>query len=92
MKDLRVSKIVEEIKFKGVWGDLKAKNCFQKWSFTGYMRLALVFVWDGQLASYISLGVAQCGGGGGLIYVFQGFVANIGGIWVLAGGGVLAAG
>ena len=31
-------------------------------------------------------------GGGGLIYVFQGFVANIGGIWVLAGGGVLAAG
>ena len=30
--------------------------------------------------------------GGGLIYVFQGFVANIGGIWVLAGGGVLAAG
>ena len=30
--------------------------------------------------------------GRGLIYVFQGFVANIGGIWVLAGGGVLAAG
>ena len=90
MKDLRVSKIVKEIKFKGVWGDLKAKNCFQKWSFTGYMRLTLVFVWDGQLASYISVGMAQWEGG--LIYVFQGFVANISGIWVLEGGGGLAAG
>ena len=43
---------------------------------------------------YLFGGGAVCvgGGGGGLIYVFQGFVANIGGIWVLAGGGVLAAG
>ena len=30
MKDLRVNKIVKEIKFEGVWGELKAKNCFQR--------------------------------------------------------------
>ena len=30
MKDFRVNKIVKEIKFEGVWGKLKAKNCFQR--------------------------------------------------------------
>ena len=83
MKDLRVSKIVKEIKFEGVWGDLGAGNCIRGWSFAGYMRVALVFVWDGQLASYISLGMAESERG--LIYVFQVFVANISGIWILAG-------
>ena len=44
MKGLRVTKIVKEIRFVGVWGELEAKKCFQRQSFTKYLRLTLVFV------------------------------------------------
>ena len=36
--------IVNEIKFEGVWGELEAKNCFQKQSFSKYLRQTLVFM------------------------------------------------
>ena len=44
MKGLKVTKIVKEIKFKGVWGELEAKYCFQRQSFANYLRLTLVFM------------------------------------------------
>ena len=37
MKNLRVYKIVKEVKFDGARGDLEAKNCFQTQSFTKYL-------------------------------------------------------
>ena len=43
MKGLRLTRIVEEVKFEGIWGQLEAKNCFQRQSFTKYLRLTLVF-------------------------------------------------
>ena len=43
MKGLRVVKIIKESKFEGVWGELEAKNCFQRQSFTKYLKLTLVF-------------------------------------------------
>ena len=44
VKSLIVTKIVREIKFEEVWGELEAKKCFQKQSFTKYLRLTLVFM------------------------------------------------
>ena len=38
MKGLSVTKIVKEIKFEGVWGELKLKKGFQIQSFTKYLR------------------------------------------------------
>ena len=41
VKDLKVAKIVKQIIFKGMWGELEAKNCFQrqsaKFSFAFYV-------------------------------------------------------
>ena len=34
MKSLIVTKIVQKIKFKGDWGKLEAKQCFQRQSWT----------------------------------------------------------
>ena len=42
MKDLRVTEIVKEIKFEGVWDELETQKCFQRQSFTKYVRLTLV--------------------------------------------------
>ena len=42
VKSLRVTKIVKEIKFEGVWGKLEAKDYFQRQSFTKYLRVTLV--------------------------------------------------
>ena len=42
MKDFRVTKIVKESKFEGVWVELAAKKCFQRQPFTKYFRLTLV--------------------------------------------------
>ena len=42
MKDLRVTKIVKEIKFEGVKCKLESKTGFQRQSVTKYLRLALV--------------------------------------------------
>ena len=44
MKGLRVTKIVKEIKFKGIWGELESKGGFPKQSLTKYLRLTLVFM------------------------------------------------
>ena len=44
MKGLRVTKIVKEIKFEGVWDELEAKNCSQRQLFTKYVKLTLVFM------------------------------------------------
>ena len=44
MKGIRVTKIVKEIKFEGVWGELESKTGFQRQSVTKYLRLTLVFV------------------------------------------------
>ena len=41
MKGLTVTKIVKEISFVGVQGELEAKSCFQRQSFTKYLRLTL---------------------------------------------------
>ena len=44
MKGIRVTKIVKEIKFEGVLGELESKTAFQRQSVTKYLRLTLVFV------------------------------------------------
>ena len=38
MKGLTVTKIVKKIKFEGVGGELEAKGCFQRQSFTKHLR------------------------------------------------------
>ena len=49
VKGLRVNKIVKEIKFEGIWGELAVKKCFQRQSFTKYLRLTIVFMWNSAL-------------------------------------------
>ena len=49
MKDLRVTKIVNEIKFDGVWDELEGKNCFHRKSFTKYLRQTLVFMLNSEI-------------------------------------------
>ena len=46
MKGLWVTEIENKIKFEEVWGKLEAKNCFQRQSFTQYLRQTLVFMWN----------------------------------------------
>ena len=67
---LRVTKIVRGIKFEGVWVEFKSKNCFQRQSFTKYLRLALVSC---EIAHYEK----------SLISVFQEFFASISKIFTL---------
>ena len=49
MKGLRVTEIVKEVKLERVWGELEAKYCFQRQSFTKYLRLILIFIEDSAL-------------------------------------------
>ena len=42
VKNFRVTKIVKQIKFEEVWGNSEARNCFQKQSFTKYLRQTIV--------------------------------------------------
>ena len=49
MRDIRVTKILIEIRFEGVRGELELKKSFQRQSFTRYLRLTLVFVADSAL-------------------------------------------
>ena len=42
MKGLRFTEIFKEIKFDGVWDGLETQKCFQRQSFTKYLRLTLV--------------------------------------------------
>ena len=44
VKGLKVTKIVKQIKFEGVWGKLEAKNCLQRQPFTKYLRKTLIFM------------------------------------------------
>ena len=44
MKSLRGTKIVKEIKFEEVWGELETKKNIQRQSFTKYLRLTLVSI------------------------------------------------
>ena len=45
VNSLRV-KIVQKNKFEGAWGELEAKDCFLRQSWTKYMRQTLVFMWN----------------------------------------------
>ena len=38
VKGFRVTKIFDQIKFEGVWGELEARNCSQRQSLTKYLR------------------------------------------------------
>ena len=44
MKVLRITKIVKDINFEGVWSELEAKIFFKIQSFTKYLILTLVFI------------------------------------------------
>ena len=43
-KGLRVTKIVNEIKFEGVLGESEARDIFQRQLFTKYLRQTRVFI------------------------------------------------
>ena len=49
MKGLRFTKIVKEIKFEGIWGELESRNGFHLQSFTKYLRPTLVFMGNSAL-------------------------------------------
>ena len=49
VKGLRVTKIVKQIKFEGVWGKLEARSCLQRQPFTKYSRQTIVFMWNSEL-------------------------------------------
>ena len=40
-KNLEIPKIIKQIKFEVVWGELGAKNCFQRKSLTKYFKQTL---------------------------------------------------
>ena len=44
MKGLRVTKIIKEIKFERVSGELEANKYFPRQSFTKYLRPSQVFI------------------------------------------------
>ena len=44
VKDLKVTKIVTQIKLEEVWGNLEVKNYFRKQSCTKYVSQTLVFM------------------------------------------------
>ena len=44
VEDHRFRKIVKQIKFEGGWGELEARNSFQRQSFTKYYKQSLVFM------------------------------------------------
>ena len=43
-KGLRLSKIIEEINFQGVWDELGSRKVFQRQSLTKYLRLTLLLM------------------------------------------------
>ena len=49
IKGFRVTKIIKQVKFGGVWGKLEAKKCSQRQPFTKYLRETLVFIWNSAL-------------------------------------------
>ena len=87
-KALRVTKIVKETKFEGVWDELESKKGFQRESVTKYLRLTLVFVWSSapreRFNGYFLGRFAHRGKC--LMAIFWGDFASAGGIFILAGG------
>ena len=53
LKGLRVTEIVKEINFEGVWGKV-AKICFQKQGFLKYFTETLAFMWKSALEEKIN--------------------------------------
>ena len=49
VKGIRVTGIDNEIKFKGVWGEVEQRKGFQTQPVTMHFGLTLVFMWDGEL-------------------------------------------
>ena len=50
----RVTKIVKEIKFEGVWRESESRRGFYRQSFTKYLTLTLVFMWNTPLREKFS--------------------------------------
>ena len=44
VKELRVTKVVKQIKFKRTWGELEARNYFRRQAPTKYLTKTLVFI------------------------------------------------
>ena len=44
MKGFRVTKIDQEVRFEGIWGELESRKDFPRQSVTKYVRLTLVFM------------------------------------------------
>ena len=55
VKGLRITKIVNETKFHGIWGELEAKNCFQRQSFAKYLKQTLSFMWSSKVRESFNL-------------------------------------
>ena len=72
MKDLRVSNIFKEIKLEEVSSKLKSEKSFQRQSFTKYLRLTLVFMWNREQWK-------------SLISIFEEFFTSFNKIFILAG-------
>ena len=72
VKGLTVTKIVKQINFEEVWGELEAKSCFQNQFRTKYLRQTLVFMWNSGLRE-------------GSISIFKEFCASIDKIFILGG-------
>ena len=72
MKGLRVTNIVKEIPFGGIWGELFSKVAFQRQSVTKYLRLTRALP-----------ETAHCGKS--LICIFQQFFARIDKIFISTG-------
>ena len=73
MKGIRVTKTVKEINFGEVWGELKAKICFQRQSFIKCLRLTLTFMRNRALREKFN-------------FCFSGFFASISGVCIWVGG------
>ena len=72
MKGFRVSKIIKEINFGGIWDKLEAKKCSQRQGSTKYLGLSLVIMWNSALME-------------SLISVFQEGFASIVQFFILTG-------
>ena len=63
VKNLILTKIVLQIKFEGEWGKLEAENCFQRESWTKYMKQTLVLIRNNTLREsfdFFSANIKKC--------------------------------
>ena len=73
MKGITVTKIVKEINFGEVWGELKAQTCFQRQAFIRCLRLTLAFMRNGVLREKFN-------------FCFSGLFASISKVCIWVGG------